>query len=283
MRNIFIVAVVMIMGIVAKSEEIPEPIRPVAASYTFEFGSSRLNDTYLTPLTYTGWSTAFTYERYQAMKFSPEKWIQNLKITAGFGATENPARNAQMYQAGFTVGWGMLRRWNLPSVKGISLAVGAEAEVAAGALYLSRNGNNPVTAKASVTFAPAALAVYNFRIKSLPVTLRYQTALPLIGAFFSQQYGELYYEIYLGDRSGLVCFANPASYFRFCNTVSADLRFGSTYLRLGYRNNLTSTHIHHLTTNLSSHSFIIGIAGEWISLNSRRALGRDARIISAIY
>lgn len=265
---------------ISKAQEI---LRPVAASYTLAVGSLRLNDTYLTPLEYTGSSYSFTYERFQAMKFSPEKWVQNLRITAGFGTTQNPARNADMLTTGLSASWGMLRKWNIPQVNGLSLSAGGMVEGNIGALYLSRNGNNPVTAKASVTLAPAGLAVYNFKINRLPVTLFWQTSLPLLGAFFSQQYGELYYEIYLGDKKGLARFASPASYFRFCNTVAADLRLGGTFIRVGYNNNLTSTRAHNITTNISSHSLVIGLSGEWLSLNPRKPVAQDARTISAIY
>lgn len=279
----FLTLLMILTALYAAAQEKTEPLRPVAAAYTLEFGGTRINDTYLTPLTYRGWSGAFTYERYQAMKFSPEKWIQNLKLTVGFGSSENPARNANIYMVGFSAKWGMIHKWKIQAVSGLTVGAGGEVEADLGALYLNRNGNNPVAAKAAVTLAPNILALYNLKIGRLPVTLRYQTSMPLIGAFFSQQYGELYYEIYLGDKSNLVCFANPADYFRFCNTLTADLRFGSTFLRIGYRNDLTSTRIHNLTTNISSNSFVIGIAGEWVSLNSRRGLSRESRVISAIY
>lgn len=260
-----------------------EVLRPVAASYTLSAGSLKLNDTYLTPLDYTGSSYAFTYERFQAMKFAPEKWIQTLRVSAGFGTTENPARNATMMAIGTDFSWGMLRKWKIPQAEGLSLAAGGRAEGDIGALYLSRNGNNPVAAKAAVTLAPAGMAIYNFRIGRLPVTLTWTTSVPLVGAFFSQKYGELYYEIYLGNRSGLVSLATPANYFRFCNTVAADLRTGGTFIRIGYHNDLTSTKVHDLTTNISSHSFVIGLSGEWLSLNPRKKLNPDAKTISAIY
>lgn len=270
-------------GTQAQGSDSTEIIRPVASAYTLRAGSTRINDTYLTPLDYKGWSTAFDYERYQATKFSPEKWIRTLGVTAGFGLSQNPARNATIYEVGLRADWAMMRRWKISPVPGLTLAAGGEIEADLGALYLSRNGNNPVAAKAALTAGVTGMAVYNFRIKSLPVTLRYRTSMPLLGTFFSQEYGELYYEIYLGDRSGLACFANPATYFRFCNYISADLRFGSTWLRIGYRNDLTSTRVHNLTTNISSHSFVIGISGEWISVNSRKGLSGDARVISALY
>ena len=50
-----------------------KPLRPVAAAYTVEAGSSQIVNTYLTPLRYDGMELALRYERMQAMKFSPDK------------------------------------------------------------------------------------------------------------------------------------------------------------------------------------------------------------------
>ncbi|MDE6130631.1 MAG: hypothetical protein K2F74_03465, partial [Muribaculaceae bacterium] len=51
--------------------------RPVTSVYTIEAGRSHICDTYLTPLKYDGWQTALSYERWQAMRFNPEKWVMN--------------------------------------------------------------------------------------------------------------------------------------------------------------------------------------------------------------
>lgn len=68
---------------------------------------------------------------------------------------------------------------------------------------------------------------------------------------FSQEYDELYYEIYLGNHSGLVHWAWPGNMFRWNNLVAADLDFGNSRLRLGFRSNIYSTEVNHLTTRIS--------------------------------
>lgn len=260
-----------------------KPLWPVTAAYTLEAGSSHLSDTYLTPLKYSGQSFALGYERMQAMAFSPERWVMQLSGRLGLDRALNPARNATMWDLGLELRWGMMHRWDISGVDGLRLYGGGATVLEAGALYLSRNGNNPVSARASWTVGLTGAAVYNFRISRLPVCLRYQPMLPVTGAFFSPDYGELYYEIYLGNHSGLAHAAWFGNYFRLDNLLTADLRLGSTNLRLGYRADVMSTKVNNIVTRRVTHSFVIGVSGEWLSLPRSGRISDNAKIISALY
>jgi len=242
------------------------PLRPVKSSYMLEFGSARLADTYLTPLNYDGWHAGFFYDRMQAMKFSPEKWTMRLSVGLGFDRTQNPARNASMLNLAIDASWGMLRKFNNAFTPGLTLAAGPQAGISAGCLYLSRNGNNPASAKAAITFNATALAAYKMKIRRVPVTFSYQPSLACLGVFFSPDYGQLYYQIYLGERSGLAHFAWWGNYFALDNRVDADIHLGATTLRLGYHGNLLSTKVNNLVTNAFTHSFSIGVTLDWIAL-----------------
>lgn len=69
------------VGIAAGAETADvAPVRPVNSSYMLSVGSSHLGDTYLSAVKYTGWSAAFNYDRMQAMKFSPDRWRQQLQL-----------------------------------------------------------------------------------------------------------------------------------------------------------------------------------------------------------
>ncbi len=260
-----------------------EVLRPVAAAYTVELGSSHLCDTYLTPLKYKGLNTALSYERLQAMAFSPEKWVMQLRGSLTVNRDENPAKNATMWDLGLDLSWGMMHRWRIESVAGLQLLGGGVTSVGVGALYLSRNGNNPVSAKAAWNIGLTGAAVYNFNISRLPLTLRYQPTLPVTGVFFSPDYGELYYEIYLGNRTGLVHGAWWGNYFRLDNLLTADLRFGATNLRVGYHCDVLSTKTNNIVSRRVSHAFVIGVSGEWLSVQRSGHLPSKAKIISALY
>lgn len=256
-------------------------VRPVLSTFTAEAGSAHIRDTYLTPLQYKGWEVALGYERMQAMRFNPERWVMSLDARLSLGRNFNRAHTALMWQAGFAPSWSMMWRARLPL--GFMLAAGGRAAADLGVLYLPRNGNNPASAKASITVGAVGMAVWNGRLGRLPVTLRYQPSLPLIGAFFSPDYDELYYEIWLGNHSGLAHCAWPGNYFLWNNLVTADLHFGATTLRLGYRCNVFSSKSGDIVSREVSHCFVLGISTELISLRAGAARTPDARIISALY
>lgn len=256
-------------------------LRPVMSAYTIEAGSSHVTDTYLSPLSYTGQTAAFAYDRMQAMKFNPDKWVMGLRIEVGMDHTENPARNATIWGAGIASRWAMMYR--LPVNSPVKFAVGGSTGINLGALYTTRNGNNPVAAKASWTVNLTGMATWSTRIGRLPLTLCYRPTLPLTGVFFSQGYGELYYEIYLGNRHGLVHGAWPGNYFSLDNLATADLRFGATNLRLGYHNTILSTKVNNIVTRMITHSVVVGVSGEWIGFDRRSGISAPTRVISAIY
>jgi hypothetical protein len=264
------------------SVEATKPLRPVTAAYTIEAGSSHLVDTYLTPLKYTGWTVALGYERMQAMRFNPELWVMQMKFRLAVDRGLNPARNATMWNGGIDFSWGMMRRWrNL--YPNLTIGVGGVAQLNAGCLYNTRNGNNPAAARAALTVDVTAYGAWNTHIGKLPITLRYQPTLPILGAFFSPDYGELYYEIYLGNHGGLAHCAWWGNYFAMENFITADLHFGATTLRLGYRNNILSTHVNDITSRQIGHCAVVGVAGEWVSLTPSGGISPATRKISALY
>ncbi|MCM1293303.1 MAG: DUF3316 domain-containing protein [Bacteroides sp.] len=255
--------------------------RPVYSSYMVKVGSNHLADTYLSPIKYQGWTTGFSYERLQAMKFNPIDWTMRLQLSLDISRTINTAGNVAMWNAVIAAQWAMYRRWKLPY--GLSAGVGPGVQLQAGALYLDRNGNNPVSAKASFTFDAAGYLAWNTKLLSKNITFRYEATLPVVGAFFSPDYGELYYEIYLGNHSGLAHCAWWGNYRRIDHQLTADIHFGATTLRLGYSGSLFSSKVNDIVTHQFSHSAVIGISTEWISLNPTKKLSSEATIISATY
>ena len=259
------------------------PYRPVLSAYTMEVGSAHVLNTYLTPLRYSGWSATLNYERMQAMGFDPERWVMQLDFTAKLDGVRNPARNATMWSLEAELSWAMLRRHRIASCPALQLYWGGFTALRGGALLLARNGNNPAQAIGAWTIGAEGAAVVNFNIRRLPVTLRYQARMPLTGIFFSPDYGELYYEIYMGNHSGLVHGAWPGNYFRLDNLATADLRLGNTVLRLGYACDVFSSKASGIVSRNVAHRFVLGVAVEWITIGRSRGIDPHARIISAMY
>ena len=251
----------------AQSED-NDSLRPVQASYTFEVGDAQLINTYLTPLRYHGETYALHYERRQAMRMNPRRWLMQLDFGVRYDHTVNPSGNAAMLYGGLDFAWAMMHKWRLP--RQITLGLGGEVRADIGCLYEQRNGNNPAQAQAAVTLGATGYALWHTHIGSLPLSVRYSAALPSIGAFFAPEYGELYYEIYLGNHSGLTHCAWWGNYFNLRNLLTVDLHFGNTSLRLGYRCNILSSRANDITSRSVTHAAVIGISGQWVSLDTRR-------------
>lgn len=281
MTRLLLSILCVMLSAMAFAQDEPATLRPVTSSYTYEIGGATLANTYLTPLKYKGWDMALNYERMQAMKFNPEKWVMRLTAGIDLNRTDNPAKNATMWRLVADFSWGMTYRFKLPH--NITLAGGGSTSLDLGCVYNARNGNNPVSVEAAWTVNLTGYASWNVKIGRLPVTLRYQPTIPLTGVFFSPDYGELFYEIYLGNHSGLAHCAWWGNYFRMENLVTADLHLGATSLRVGFRNNILSTSINDITTRTITYSAVIGVTTEWISLNPSRKADNNARIISALY
>lgn len=281
MRRLLLTIALLGALLAARGAEADSVLRPVLSQYMFELGSAHRCDTYLTPLHYSGWQAALSYSRMQALRFNPERWTGELGGRLSLDRTLNPAGTAVMWSITFNPHWTML--WRTRPWAGFTLGAGGRIDALAGALWLARNANNPIAARGALTIGPAALAAWNGHIGPLPVTLSYRPWMPLTGIFFSPDYDELYYEIWLGNHSGLVHGAWPGNYFRLDNLVCADLHLGNTTLRLGYRCDIMSTKTSGIVTREVTHTFVLGLCTEWISLRAGRRHTPDARIISALY
>lgn len=247
-----------------------ETLRPVSSAFMLDAGSTHLLDTYLSPLKYTGWHLAFSYERNQAMKFAPELWRQQLSLGLEFNRGENPARNASMLYGNLEASWAMSRLWKLP--RRFWISAGGRAGADLGWVYNDRNSNNPAAVKADIYLGATAAAGWSVTLGKLPVSLRWQTSLPLLGVFFSPEYDELYYEIYLGNHHGLAHCGWPGNLFRWDNLVTADLGLGTSSLRLGFRSRIYSTEVNHITTRTFSYAFVLGVVTDWLSVSPRKKM-----------
>lgn len=266
------------------SAKAPKPLRPVFAAYTLGIGSAHLADTYLTPLRYSGSHYGLDYLRYQAAPFCPERLSMRLNVNLSVDHTTNPAGNATMWSALLTLDWGVIHRFKAPisAIPEFTLGAGASINLQAGCLYNARNGNNPASARGAATLCVTGYAAYPIRLGRLPVTLMYQPSLPLTGVFFSPDYGELYYEIYLGNHSGLVHAAWPGNYRRLDQLITADLHLGNTSVRIGYRGSYFSSRACDITSRHFTHSLVIGLSGEWLSYSPRRPHRPQATVIAPI-
>jgi hypothetical protein len=240
----------------------------VSRSLTIGLGASSIYDSYLSPISYRGTAFDALLERIAPTEiFNREAAVQH-QLGVNLQRALNPTATATDYAARLQYDFGLfLKRRLSPS---FSLMAGAQADCLAGFVLNSRNGNNPATAKLHVGLNISAIASYRFNVKSLPVRLGYQTAMPVAGAMYSPEYGQSYYEISLGNRGQLVYFAHPANYLCFKNMLTADFPAGSATVRLGYLHTLYRTNLNHIVVQILSGTFCIGVSRNFFNVSAKQ-------------
>ncbi|MDE6576612.1 MAG: DUF3316 domain-containing protein [Muribaculaceae bacterium] len=251
--------------------------RPVTGIYSLEIGRTNVLATYLSPLHYTGAHYGATGEWSKALPFNPEKMLMHFDGGIEFCSLLNPAHTARMVGMTGDFRWGMSWRTNIPW--NMMLTLGGTVGIDGGAYYLMRNSNNPVQAMASAGLGLRASLARPFRLGKLYFLVRDVVSLPSLSVFFSPQYGETYYEIYLGNHKGLAHAGWWGNNFRIDNRLSLTIDFGRTALTLGYRFKADTQWSDHLNTKIFTHSFMIGVIPGGIGLKPKA----DKEKLKSIY
>lgn len=258
-----------------------ETSRPVTGIYSIELGRQNVLATYLSPLHYTGKTVAASGSWSKAMPFSPHNAIMHFDTRLSLADLSNHARTATMIGLNGEFSWGMSWRAILPWR--IQATAGGTIGIQGGAYYLTRNGNNPVEAIVNGGISLRASLSRPIRIKKLPVLIRDEVSLPTLGVFFNPEYGETYYEIYLGNHTGLIHTGWWGNNFCIDNILSATFDFGRTAMTIGYRFNAYTQWASNLNTKIITHSFVIGVIPGGIGLKKKKRCPHDATAVYSLY
>ncbi len=222
-------------------------------------GETRSLDTYLSPVTYSG--TSFGLGVWQELPFSshPGEWRMCFGGEGRFSNMLNPRGNARKYDADLRIAWGAERMWSIKPVTGSTLWLGAGADgvIEGGCGYLPRNGNNPAAARARIGIDIAGSAEWTMYLKGVPLTVGERLSVPTLGIFFSPQYGESYYEIYLGNRSGLVHTGWWGNTGGVRSHLTVSVRPGKWGVRLGWLCSLQRQNACNLRTRLLTNALTL--------------------------
>lgn len=272
------------LPLMAQSEEDEVP-RSINESTMVGVGSYNLRDTYLSPSTdinYTGWVARILNERMKVVRLADYRVSRQQLINVEFGSTRNGAETANEY-AGF-VDYGLGYHYHFSQVlPGLKILTGASARLSGGFIYNTRNSNNPVSGKADFDLNLSAMAIYNFKLKNFPLTIRYQAEIPFAGVLFSVHKGEPYYFLTQGSADGIVRFSSFHNKFAMKNYFTLDVPVFDFTVRVGYLNSMYRTDVNNIKTHVLSNSFMIGLVKEFVSFGGKR-LKKDAhRYRSAYY
>lgn len=260
------------------AQDCSESERPVTGDYSLEFGRTSVLATYLSPLKYSGNRFNLSGAWSKAMPFNPQSAVMEFDAEASFCNLLNEAGTSRMVGLNMAFSWDMAWRKKLPM--DFQVTAGGGAELSGGAYYLLRNSNNPVQAIANFSFIITASASKKFNIGKLPLLISDRVKLPFAGLFFSPEYGETYYEIYLGNHKGLVHGGWWGNNFRIDNLLQVTLDFGRTAMSIGYRFNAYTQWANNLNTKIYTNSFVIGIIPGGIGLKKKSTVPNEVKIYS---
>ncbi len=267
-KSIYLLLLTACSFLFAKTADAQDTLpRPVTSVYRLEVGGTNARSTYLSPLRYSGTLWGASGEWMKAFQRDPEHIIMTFAGGINFRNMLNPPHSARMIGADARFNWGLAYRWRMPN--NLQLALGGLLDINGGALYLTRNGNNPVTVLASAGIALDISLSYHFKIGKLPILISDRLNIPTIGAFFSPQYGETFYEIYLGNYKGLAHCGWWGNNFGVSNMLSVKLDFGRTAMEIGYRYDYRSFYANHLITRTAGNSFVIGVIPQGLGLKKK--------------
>lgn len=232
-------------------------LRPVLSTYNLEIGAARNFSNYLSPLYYSG--TSYGLSGSWAKRFN--RWSNRCEMRFEGGVTVddalNPAKTARMMGVTARFGWGL--GWYRGFARDWTVGIGPMLDVYGGALYVPRNGNNPVAALASAGIDLQAGVAWRHRIGKFPIIVSEEFSIPTLSAFFCPGYGESYYEIYLGNRKDLVHCGWWGNAPGINNLLSFKINFGKTGLQIGYRLDLRTFRANNLDTQLFRNALVIGV------------------------
>lgn len=244
--------------------EAQESGRRLSTTYTIEAGSEHAFNTYLSPLPHTGSSYALSGAWSRSLGEYEKMWDMTFTASGRIGLMKNPARNAAMDDVALALSW-YAQKGFMP-IPGLTLKAGGGVQADGGLLYLPRNSNNPVAARAYLGLTVNGSALYKTQLWGYPIRLIDEVSIPTLGVFFSPHYGQSYYEIYLGDTSGLARCGWWGNHFAINNLTAIEIPVCSVRLRIGYRLNILNTIASDINSRITNHSIVLGISTDWINV-----------------
>ncbi|MBQ1973381.1 MAG: DUF3316 domain-containing protein [Paraprevotella sp.] len=249
-----------VLPISAKAQEVTDTVaanRYTVHSTMFGLGSTNQLESYLSPFEYTGAQISFLRESLRMTRMAQGRISYQGLFDGYVGCATGPEDDGNElggsigYHAGWHYHWTPSAQWRLMA----GLQFGGDI----GFLYNMRNGNNPAQARARIESAASVAAIYKFHLGRHSLTFRAQTDFPFMGAIFSPNYGQSYYEIFSkGNYDHNICFTHMGNAPSFRGLFTLDFPIGGYIFRVGYNYDIRQSKVNHLKSHVYNHSFLIG-------------------------
>ena len=223
-------------------------------------GANNVLDTYLSPLSYTGFSATYLYRTQSRLSKRSPSWRIIGSYALDASSLRSPADNVHEWDANLSAALILHRRFTLSPT--LSLGIGPMAEAMTGFTYNLRNGNNPAQAHLVLNTGVSGVAEWQFSVFGMPMRSRLQADIPLLGLMFSPAYGQSYYEIFsLGHYDHNICVNHVfrAPQVRLLATLHIPVG-RRIELLCGYHADIRQSHVNNIKAHRWQHQFVIGIS-----------------------
>ncbi len=222
----------------------------------FGIGAVQHLDTYLSPLHYNGVELRATHE---SEHIRQERSWSTITLSEGWISSSMPENSqSAMLSGAYRFAGGRLRAWHLAADR-LQLQAGLMGDLNIGVDYLAQNGNNPAQARLSANVVPMVTANYQLRLFRRNMSLRYEAQAPLLGAMFSPQFGQTYYEIFTrGNYDHNVVFTSAFHAPSLRQQLTIDIPIHRHALRVGYLGDYRQALPNGLKQHKYTHAIVIG-------------------------
>ena len=278
MKRIFFLLCACLSVLVLRAQEDSlRATRYVMRSVLYGAGVSNVLDTYLSPLEYKGPEVRILRENMRMTRLmNGNVSAQNL-LQAHVSYTHNPSKTGYMY-AGL-LNWSYTLHYQFRLNEQLKLLAGPTIDLNGGFVYNTRNSNNPAQGKAYGSLGISGIAIYKFHIGNYPLVARYQANLPLLGAMFSPEFGQSYYEMFsLGHKGKNVLFTSLHNSPSLRQMVTLDFPIRKVTMRVGYVCDFQQNKVNHLKYHTYSHDFMIGFVKNFYLLKGKNRITMPSNV-----
>lgn len=240
-------------------------VRQKRTTLTWGMGRANVLDTYLSPLEYVGSDFSMNYRTERKAHWGKGRVTVMSLYTGHYAYVSSPTDDGKEMDAEVNASGGWHYNWH-PTSR-LRLAAGGLMELTSGFTYNTRNSNNPAQARLGFSLWASAIASYDFRFLRKTATARLQLDAQMIGAQFSPEYGQSYYEIFsLGHHSGIVHFTQPANCPTVRLTADVTLPIKRSNITLGYLADIRQSRLGELKRHAWRNCFMIGFTRKLVRL-----------------
>lgn len=234
--------------------------REITNVQTIGLGASNILDTYLSQEKYNGMQLRYiSHTTRQPYELWSEIFIHQGIFSYAEPRSENNSEQMGMY----IFDYGRYR--DLRHDGNVRLRAGFLAEIGGGFLYNNSNTNNPAQGRLYLNVSPAVTGEWTFKLFNKWFTACYELSAPLIGAMFSPNYGQSYYEIFSeGNYDHNVVFTTPFNAPSLRHSLALDIPMSKVSLRIGYLGDYQQAKVNNLKYHTYSHLLTIGVVKTFI-------------------